>query len=431
MRTAIHRLMLVAITILLAIPVSALSDKITLKDGTVIEGRVINKNAQLITIEVIENGKTKEKIIIADKVAMIEDGDVAEAPADPAKPATPAKVKTGPTYGIVPIRKTFGLETQAALVKQMLEESAKSDPDFIIIDIDSPGGLVSEMLDVMDVLAQWQQTQKTPLIAYVRKEALSAAALTAMSVKQIYMSPTSTMGAAMIISVDSTGGVRAVDSTRAGEKFSSAIRAKARSYTEAAGHNPVIVDAMIDPDLGLSIAEDKDGKTVVLAGPPNRHKAADYKSPPVAALQPGKLLTLTTAEATKFGVIKGVAKDVDELGTLLGKAGWQPASDAGTKIFDRHVKAIENANSEYDKAIQRIKDADTMIARADGRNLSVYENSANAARASVMKIDKLAKDYPFIAQRAAIDFPQGTDRFRLMIDTFIGRINAAKRARVK
>ena len=70
--------------------------------------------------------------------------------------------------------------------------------------------------------------------------------------------------------------------TAVGEKFSSAYRGKARAAAQAGRHDPLLVEAMIDPDVEVSVARESDGTVHLLRGRTraDTSNAASYAEPP-------------------------------------------------------------------------------------------------------------------------------------------------------
>ena len=413
----------------------SLADLITLKNGKTYKGKLITQSSSVVKFEVDYGNNFKlERVFIKSTVVKLVIGkDALPEPAPKTtnptttKPAPrPAPTKSGDKYFLIPIRKQFGVEVRASVVEKCLQTAKKNGADVIVLEVNSGGGLVSEMTAMMDLLMRWQQTEKTPLVVLVNTQAFSAAAITTLSVKNIYMMPGSAMGAALIIQVNSVGQVRSVDSTKVGEKFSSAIRAKARTIAETAGNNPLITDAMIDPDVIISVATDTSGKKVLLRGAPSANKGGSYSVAPKEMLAKGKLLTLTAREATDLGVVDGIAANLDELGKAMGKPNWS-LDDAGVKMVELHERGIEKNIKDYEKLIERIKLASSKIRTTSGYDLTKLETLFNAARLAIAKIQRMAKEHPYIAQRTYASVPEGMDKELIQIERILGQIKDIKR----
>ncbi|PID58822.1 peptidase [candidate division KSB3 bacterium] len=169
--------------------------------------------------------------------------------------ACAAQVYTIPIKG--PIDRGF-----ASYVLRVLEHVGNADA--VILDLNTPGGLVDEALQIRDALVSTEITT----IAYINKRAISAGALIALAADHIVMSPASSIGASTPIQIDLSGQGRPVS-----EKYLSYFRAEMRSTAEEKGRRGDIAEAMVDAAIAI------DGVT-----------------------ESGKLLTLTTDEALSYEI---------------------------------------------------------------------------------------------------------------------------------
>ena len=140
----------------------------------------------------------------------------------------------------------------------------------------------------------------------------------------------------------------------------------------------------------------------------------------------GKLLTLTAREAKNLGVVDGIAANLDELGKAMGKPNWS-LDDAGVKIVALHEKGIEKNIKDYEKLIERIKLASSKIRTTSGYDLTKLETLFNAARLAIAKIQRMAKEHDYIAQRTYASFPEGMQKELVKIESILGQIKDIKR----
>jgi len=148
----------------------------------------------------------------------------------------------------------------------------------IILEIDTPGGLLSAAFDISDLI----HDSRVPVYAYIRYNALSAGAFLALSAQAMYMAPGSVIGAAE---------PRRMDGQAADEKTLSAWEARMRSVTERQGKDPEIAAAMVRMSIVIPDIDAED-----------------------------TLLTLTYTQAHEIGFIDGVFGNVDDLLAELGLA---------------------------------------------------------------------------------------------------------------
>ena len=189
----------------------------------------------------------------------------------------PGATGSGAVY-VVPITGTIDLGL-APYLSRVLDEAEAAGAAAVLLQIDTPGGRLDAVLQMRDALLG----SGVPTIAFVDRTAFSAGALIAIACEEIYMAPGAVMGAAT--PVDGATGETAT------EKIVSAVRTTFKATAEARGRDPLVAEAMVDPD-------------VVIDGLVAR----------------GELLTLTTTEATAWGYNDGVAANRAEVLTAAGYA---------------------------------------------------------------------------------------------------------------
>ncbi len=180
--------------------------------------------------------------------------------------------------------------TAVRLVDRALEEAAAMQADYIVMSLDSYGGL----LDAGDTIHVKLLRCKIPVLCYITNNAASAGALIAISCDSIYMSPYAKIGAASV--VDQEGNV--VD-----EKYQAYMRGIMRSTAEANGRDPEIAEAMVQGGGAVT-----------------------------GIIDSGKILTFTTSEALQFGYCEGEAKDTKEMLALAGIDNYTLTAYAPTSI---------------------------------------------------------------------------------------------------
>ncbi len=169
-------------------------------------------------------------------------------------------------------------------LQRAFAEAEDAGAQTIILEIDTPGGLLSAAFEISDLIHDSQ----LPVIAHVRYNALSAGAFLALSAQRMYMAPGSVIGAAE---------PRRMDGQAADEKTLSAWEARMRSVTERQGKDPEIAAAMVRMSI---VIPDVD--------------AADT------------LLTLTYKQAQELDFTDGVLDTTHDLLAYLGLAGAEVRS---------------------------------------------------------------------------------------------------------
>ena len=130
-------------------------------------------------------------------------------------------------------------------MSRTLERCSREEAEGVIFDLDTPGGL---LWDTVELMMTDLQKLKPRSFAYVNPRALSAGAMIAVATDGIYMSPTSSVGAASPVY---GGGQEMGEAERA--KMNSATMGMARAVAKRKGHNPAVIEAMIDQGKELKL----------------------------------------------------------------------------------------------------------------------------------------------------------------------------------
>jgi membrane-bound serine protease (ClpP class) len=193
----------------------------------------------------------------------------------------------------------------------------------IIFEIDTFGGRVDTALQISSFIMSMKNVRT---VAWVNagSDSLgvswSAGALIALSCSEIYMAGGTSMGAAAPVSVGPGGAAEA-----AGEKTVAAVRSQMAALAERNGHPAGIALAMVDMDVELWEAKAGGRIRVLTAEELERLEKASPAGEPVERIglisPKGKLLSLTSGEAVRYGLARGIADDREALLAALGAAG--------------------------------------------------------------------------------------------------------------
>jgi len=157
-----------------------------------------------------------------------------------------------------------------------LERAEEINADYVILELDTYGGALTDADEIRTRILNFDR----PVYAFINKDAASAGALISIACDSIYMAKGSSIGAATVVTQD---GAAAPD------KYQSYMRSIMRSTAEAKGRDPRMAEAMVDEDIDLdSIATE------------------------------GKILTLSTSEAIKYGFCEAQVDGIDD---IMGRAG--------------------------------------------------------------------------------------------------------------
>ncbi len=176
------------------------------------------------------------------------------------------------------------------LVKKAVEEAESLEADYIIINLNTYGG----MLDVADSIRSKLLKTKVTTAVLIDNNAASAGALISISCDSIYMVDGANIGAATV--VNQTG-------EQMPDKYQSYMRSMMRSTAETQGRDPKIAEAMVDDRIAIP-----------------------------GVIDSGFTLTFTTTEAIKHGFCEGEASSVEEVIKNLGVTDYEIVKYKGNAV---------------------------------------------------------------------------------------------------
>jgi membrane-bound serine protease (ClpP class) len=171
--------------------------------------------------------------------------------------------------------------------KESFEEAALANSDYIVININTYGGMVN----MADSIRTKILNSKIPIYVYIVNNAASAGALISIAADRIYMKTGAKIGSASV--VDQTGKIMP-------EKYQSYMRSTMRATAEAHGkdtiisetgdtilkwhRDPLIAEAMVDPRIYIEGVSDT-----------------------------GQIVAFTANEALENGYCEAIVGDIKEL----------------------------------------------------------------------------------------------------------------------
>ncbi|HCM77426.1 MAG TPA: serine protease [Cytophagales bacterium] len=157
-------------------------------------------------------------------------------------------------------------------VNLALDNAEKIEADYVIIEMDTYGGVLTDSKDIVDRILDL----KVPIWVFINKDAASAGALISIACDSIYMAAGATIGAATVVQ----GGT----GEAAPDKYQSYMRSIMRSTAEHNGRDPRIAEGMVDERIAIdSISAE------------------------------GSVITFTTKEALKYGYCEAQVESIDEI----------------------------------------------------------------------------------------------------------------------
>ncbi len=156
-------------------------------------------------------------------------------------------------------------------VKLALEHAEKTKADYVIVDMDTYGGVLTDAKEIVDLIMDY----KKPIWVYINSDAASAGALISISCDSIYMSPGASIGAATVVEGDGKA---------APDKYQSYMRSIMRSTAEENHRDPRIAEGMVDERVVVDSIK-----------------------------QAGKVITFTTNEAIKYHYCEAKVNSIEEI----------------------------------------------------------------------------------------------------------------------
>ncbi len=173
------------------------------------------------------------------------------------------------------------------LTQKSFEEAKKANADYIIINVNTYGGMVN----IADSIRTKILNSPVPVYAYIVNNAASAGALISIAADRIYMKNGTQIGSASV--VDQTGKIMP-------EKYQSYMRATMRATAESHGKDTTITEAgdtIIKWHRDPEIAEAMVDPRIYIEG----------------VTDTGQIVAFTANEAVKHGYCEAIVDDIQEL----------------------------------------------------------------------------------------------------------------------
>ena len=312
----------------------------------VVEGTVVKIESSFIRVDIGEDGKSLMRTISTFDLKRIEALGAADATSKPAPsgsgaapsgssgatPAAGGAAKTGeaaastakvPSIFVLPWEGMVGIGARHDEIKEIGKEADKLGPgQIIVLQIDSPGGLVIEGDKIHDTLVDLKKRHR--VVAWIKK-AISAGAFTALHLDEIYFMRVGTLGSITMFS--------GAESIKGAEL--QAWLDKVGEVTEMGGRPGMIGRAMVTMEPELSYDRDEEGNITWYDTMQGKYDLSDRTQ--------NLTLTAETASHSKFS--DGTADTLEELAPLLQLKEWKEGSDVGRRIHERWQRAIRETQA--------------------------------------------------------------------------------------
>lgn len=298
----------------------------------------------------------------------------------------------GSPYVLIPIFGAVGEDITAEAFHAGLAQARAAKASRVILAIDSPGGDIGQMCQMVDDLAAASQDME--IVAYV-KHAYSAAAVIAMCCQHVYLTTDGVIGAVVPFRMTDNGPAD-VDA-----KFRSGFEAKIRASTAQGGHADLLIRGMSEMNLELYLAKEHNQPVLRTFGPGKLIKAKD------------QILTLTADEASDCGLAR-IAKNLTDLGKQFTGGRWHEsthrpwnavvAAVEGHRQQQRDLVAARQRQVARRAAIEQIRPAceaiDKRLAELSAKAQAAQHSAQELAQRGDAELAQIDQEYQQALQAA-------------------------------
>lgn len=299
-------------------------DKVYLKDGRVLEGKITKELDGYVWFLQDNDGISHEEFFKPgdiDKIVRAGEGGDAPKPDTDAKPdaksdpKTSARASSGaPRAAILTLEDEVGLQFAAKPLHDAIPLLEKEGVNVVVLKVKSGGGLLLEIQRVSDVI-QNEYKSKFRTVAWI-ESAISAAAMSSYCIEEIYFMPNGNFGAC-------TGWSGALVAVKGRELESillmmekiSARGGRPKEIMRAmqiSGRDEVLSELQIEPPSG-KLSADIDPVTGKVTW--YQDHSGKYILNPLANID---ILTFNAVDAEKFKFSRGTAATKEELAKEMG-----------------------------------------------------------------------------------------------------------------
>jgi len=332
---------------LVCFAVAAPADTLRLKDGRVLEGKVLREADEFVYFAAMVGGIENPQLFSrADIESLEREGDATPgrtgAPNESERGEKPrSAVSSGATrIAFISLEEMVGPFMNADALSHSVELLEDDDVDIIVLRVNSGGGALLEVKPLSDVI-QEEIKPKYRVVGWI-ESAISAACMTIWTCEELYMMPNGNMGAAVAFSQGS-GGAKAIE----GENLERVLRL-GELLSRRGNRDPNLLRSMQE-FMTLSCDIDEHGRVTW----------HDDASGEYLVSSEDRILTLNSVDAIKYGAAQGVASTKDELARVLGCSEWVevgPEADRYQQEFRENVGTAQvkltELNQKYQIAIK-------------------------------------------------------------------------------
>ncbi len=393
---------LAAATMVAFTPAAQAADKVTLKDGQVIEGKIVREVDGFIWVKYTTGGIDREQMFRPDEVTSVDrDTPAAADPAntDSSAPAPGAAKPAGgsgaPKAVVITMGsrdpeqgETVGIYMTAHALKEMLpiikEEVGTDGSGVVVLRVTSGGGLLLEIQRISDEIQNvYKKNFRT--VAWI-DSAISAAAMSSHCIEEIYFSPQGNYGAC----TGWYGALTAVKGRDLDEVLFMMEKISARG-----GYDKRIMRSMqIQQPLSATI--DANGEVKFYE---------DTKSGDILVNRDNEILTFNAETAKHVKFSRGTAATTDDLRKLMGyqELNWVGKQVKGTpwpvsKAEEWNIAYRKQVNKDEEHVREYFRSYNLQIQAAQGEQTRDARGKfVNKARQTLEKIKAACRNNPNFA----------------------------------
>jgi hypothetical protein len=387
-------------------------DRVTLKDGRVVEGAIVEVVDGSVWIKVKSGSGEREEYFVAAQVETIERNVQSATPAEASKPEagepsapavamasdpssagnTPKEqepaIKPGvPRIAVITLgeggdKDMVGVYMAASVLKEaipLLEAEKVTD---VVFRVNSGGGLLLEIQKLSDTIHN-DYKPRFRTVAWI-ESAISAAAMTAHCVEEIYFMTKGNYGAC----TGWSGALQAMEGRDLEDALYMMERISARGK-----YHPLIMRAMqIEVPLSASFTEAGD---VIWEETENGQHILNPK---------GRIFTFTADQALQFKFSKGTADTIDDLAKLMGYKEYEivgvkkpGVSYPISKAEDRQRRFRDQVADDQKRTTEYFLTYQQSVARAQALPKEERGKFVGKARGALDQIKRMVKNNPNFA----------------------------------
>lgn len=239
----------------------------------------------------------------------------AERPAGDVAPAGGQGAEAGKRTFVIPVEGTIepGL---LGFIERKFAEARDKGAEVVVFEIDSPGGRLDTTFEMVELI---RGADEVETVAYIRRMALSGAAMVALACDRIEMHPEAQMGDVGVIVGGMFSPFQYVE-----EKQRSPVVASIRTIAAANGRPAALAEAMVDKDVTVySATHQEEGRRAYFTDKEWESLAdADQweRGPPVFEARADNFLTVSGSRAVELGLAEATSRNLDETLDQIGAA---------------------------------------------------------------------------------------------------------------